>query len=175
MSGSARVIRSDFRGLHQLVKAVGDGSVVRVGILAGKAQRNEAGKLAKGGGHKVSKEKAAMTNAEIGAVHEFGSFSRNIPKRSFLREPIFHEAKKIIKDAAAALPAAVESGKMKGVLNAIGISALAAVQRAFASGGLGRPWEKLKPSTTKAKRSSAPLIDTGQLRRSITWQVGKPT
>lgn len=178
MAGTtAKVLRSDFRGLDRLVKTLGDGQVVRVGILANHANRNEAGKLRSlkaGGGHAIDKKTPSdVTNAEIGAVHEFGSNSKDIPKRSWLRMPIFAEAKNIIADAAKVLPEAVGDGNMTRVLKIIGISAQAAIQRAFASRGFGR-WKPDSPATIAAKRSSAPLIDTAQLRRSVTSAVVKP-
>ena len=37
MPPSFRVIKSDFRGLNNLVKAFGDGSKVRIGIMGDKA------------------------------------------------------------------------------------------------------------------------------------------
>jgi phage gpG-like protein len=178
MAGThARIIKSDFRGLDQLVKTLGDGQVVRVGILANKANRNEAGKLRSlkaGGGHRIDKTSPAeINNAELGAIHEFGSLSRGIPKRSWLRMPIFQNAKDIIADAAKVLPEAVASGSMTRVLRIIGISAQAQIQKAFASRGFGR-WRPDAPSTRAAKHSNAPLIDTGQLRRSVTSAVVKP-
>ena len=175
MSGiRAGIIRSDFRGLNDLVKTLGDGDVVRVGILAKKAGRYEAGSLKKEGGHRVNKgTKADFGNAELGAVHEFGSISKRIPKRSFLRMPIFQNAEQIISDAAEALPRAVEQGTMRLVLKRIGIACEAAVQKAFATRGFGR-WAPDKPATVLGKKSSSPLIDTGQLRRSIASEVGRP-
>lgn len=178
MAGTqARIVRSDFRGLDQLVRALGDGQVVRVGILANKSGRGASGKLRSeksGGGHRIDKTQASeINNAELGAIHEFGSISRHIPKRSWLRMPIFQNAKIIIDDAAKALPEAVQSGSMTRVLKIIGISAQAQIQKAFASRGFGR-WKPDAASTIAAKRSDAPLIDTAQLRRSVTSAVVKP-
>lgn len=178
MAGTrARIVRSDFRGLDQLVKTLGDGDVVRIGILSNNATRNDAGKLRSlkaGGGHAIDKSSPSdINNAEIGAIHEFGSLSKGIPKRSWLRMPIFQNAKEIIADAASKLETAVRSGSMTIVLKTIGISGQAQIQKAFASRGFGR-WKPDAPSTVAAKRSDAPLIDTAQLRRHVSSAVVKP-
>lgn len=174
----ARIVRSDFRGLDRLVKTLGDGHVVRIGILQNKTNRNEAGKarsLKAGGGHRIdTSSHSEITNAEIGAVQEFGSISKGIPKRSWLRMPIFQNAKNIISDAAKILPKAVETGSMIPVLRIIGISAQAQIQKGFDSRGFGR-WKPNAAATIAAKRSSAPLIDTAQLRRAVTSAVVKPS
>ena len=141
-----------------MVKACGDGSVVNVGIFGSKTDRNGKG---------------AQTNAEIGAIHEFGSFSKNIPQRSFLRMPIEHEREKIMEAVVAEVGDLAQSGTKHKLLVHIGHECENAIQRAFETHGFGA-WPPDKPATFKAKGSSAPLIDTGQLRRSIASEVGKP-
>ncbi len=157
---STKIIKSDFGGLNVLVKALGDGRVVRVGMLGRKANRKD-------GGNKV-------TNAELGAIHEFGSFSNNIPARSWLRMPIHKESDKIAKEAGKASDKMVKDGNMLGILKNIGVACEAAIQRAFASTGFGQ-WRPDKPATIRRKGSDSPLIDTGEFRRAVTSQVGKPT
>ena len=58
-----------------------------------------------------------------------------------------------------------------------GITATVVIDDAFASGGFGE-WATLKPKTVKrktknGKKGDAILIDTGDLRRSITYEVVK--
>lgn len=154
---SSKIIKDDFNGLNQIVKALSDGSVVRVGIMGRKTSRNEA----------------TVTNAELGAIHEFGSKSKNIPARSWLRMPIHKESDQIAKSAAKASKQMAKDGNMRGVLVNIGIACEAAIQRAFDTRGFGT-WKPDRKATIRRKRSDAPLIDSGAFRRSVTSMVGKP-
>ena len=144
----------DLEPLNRFVRGLSFKHVVRVGIFGNKANRN--------------KDKG-MTNPELGAIHEFGSFSRGIPQRSFLRMPVHQDAAKIVNETGASALTFMNQGKIPRVLRNLGIACENAIQRAFAARGPG--WQANKPSTVKAKGSDAPLIDTGQLRRSITSKV----
>lgn len=173
---SGRILSSDFDGLNRIVKALGSKEVIKVGILAGKANRNAAGSRRKSGGHKVLKgTAAAQNNAEVGYLHEMGSFSRGIPARSFLIASVHHEEKRIAKIGMIGIRRALIAGNARLGLRDIGVACLAAINKAFDVGGLGKKWPALKPSTVAAKGSAAILIDTGQLRRSITFQIGMPS
>ncbi len=156
MAQTSKIISQDFKGLDKLIKAFGDGRVVKVGILGKNASR-------KGGG---------ANNAEVGLVNEFGSFKKGIPARSFLRMPISREAAAITKKASEKIYAAVSGGEMVPLLTQIGLACEVAVQHGFASGGFGQ-WAPNKPATIRRKKSSSPLIDTRQLRASVTSVVGK--
>lgn len=156
---SNKIVRSNFDGLNKLVKALSDKHVVKVGILGRKTNR---------------KEGADITNAELGAIHEFGSYSNNIPSRSWLRMPIHKEADKIARDAAHAGKELAKTGNMLGVLKLIGVGCVAAIARGFSSHGFGE-WKPDKPATIKRKGSSAPLIDRGELARSPSFSVGAPS
>lgn len=156
--GTSKIIRKNFNGLNSLVKALGDGRVVKVGILGRKAGRKDSGDL---------------TNAELGAIHEFGSFSKKIPSRSFLRMPIHQNAEIIAREAGKGSAALVEKGDMVKVLEQIGLACKVAILRAFDSAGFGQ-WKPDKPATIRRKKSATPLIDSSQLRRSIDYAVGKP-
>lgn len=158
MSSTNKIIRSNFNGLNALVKALSDKHVVKVGIM----------------GRKSSRKDGLVSNAELGAIHEFGSRSKNIKDRSWLRMPIHKESDKIAREAGKASNTMVKQGNMLGVLKNIGIACEAAIQRAFASHGYGT-WKADKPATVRRKRSSAPLIDSGQLRRAVTSSVGTPS
>ena len=99
---------------------------------------------------------------EIGAVHEFGM--DNIPQRSFLRVP-FAENKKEID---AFIQKRFEmSGKEIAPIKAleqIGVFAEGISKRSFVE----NDWVANSPFTIAKKGSSSPLIDTGNLRNSIT-------
>lgn len=157
--GESRIIRENFDGLNNLVKALSDKKRVRVGFFGKKANRNKGNELM-----------GDLTNPELAAIHEFGSFKRNIPARSILRMPIHQEAETIARQALGGVTEIVQSGRMTAVLKRIGIACENAVQKAFATGGFGR-WAPDKPSTVKNKGSASPLIDRGELRRAVSSQV----
>ncbi|ELI8238935.1 TPA: hypothetical protein ACPZHP_001389 [Yersinia enterocolitica] len=95
----------------------------------------------------------------------------NIPERSFLRAP-FTLKKAEINQAIENGVAAVGAGKMDAIkaLNLIGVVARNISVKAFETAGYGT-WPDIKAATKKAKKSSAPLIDTGALRGAVTWEV----
>jgi hypothetical protein len=147
-------IRGDFKNLNRFVKAVSSKGSVKVGILGKKTHRKEG----------------ELTNAEIGATHEFGSFSKGVPMRSFLRMPLHQKQKVIVKEAADGLIKRLVKGKDKEALERMGASCVRAIMLAFASRGFGQ-WVPNSPETIRRKGSASPLIDTAQLRRSITAVV----
>ena len=60
-----------------------------------------------------------------------------------------------------------------GALELLGAYALDSIHLAFETGGFGL-WQKLKRATIRRKKSSAILIDTAQLRQSITAEIFGP-
>lgn len=170
----SKIVKHDFSKLDKFVRSLKTDMVVQVGIFG---QRNYRADLNKprvgksdGGvyhqGHKYPR--SAQTNADIGFKHEFG---KGVPMRSFLRMPIFQHAEDIlfqVKKAGALKKLA--AGKMIQVLTDLGIACEATVLQSFSSGGWGS-WKKNAASTIKRKGSASPLIDTGQLRRSISSAV----
>ncbi len=128
---------------------------VRVGVLGGFGERHDGG----------------PTNAQIGAVHEFGSVTRNIPARSFLRMPVVTEMPGALAKTDRQLwhKVILRQG-IRGALALLGAYALDVVHLAFETGGFGA-WQALKRATIRRKKSSAILIDTAQLRQSITAEL----
>ena len=135
---------------------------VDVGIMGDKNKRpTEKGK------------EAGLTNADIGAIHEFGSRSRGIRMRSFLIMPLFVKADRIIKETVMDNVAAkVEVNNPMAYLRTFGHACERAIYDAFDSRGFGT-WAPNAPSTIARKKSSMPLIDLGFLRKSITSAVVK--
>ena len=155
-------VRVDIKGLKKLAEALGDDFEIRVGILGSKAAR----KNGKGG----------MTNAEIGFINEFGSEKRKIPGRSFLGMPLRLYLSEYIKAKKSfgkkEVEKAVKDGTLLLLAKKLGLVAEEVVEDAFATRGFGN-WAENKPSTIKRKGSDMPLIDTGELRRSITSEAKK--
>jgi phage gpG-like protein len=114
------------------------------------------------------KESTGITNAELGVIHEFGAPEKGIPERSFMRSTASEEAENF--------------GKLSKSRVAEFLKGQKSAHDAFADVGAylqGKIVEKItdgdfvtnKEETVKRKKSSKPLIDTGQLRASITYEV----
>lgn len=147
------------KGLAQLAKALKkEPAKLRIGILSG-----HAGRVSKTGG---------LNNAEIGALYEFNDGNNpNRPGGSFLRVPLADKLGKALEAADAlterTTAAVIESGTIVPWLKKVGVVAEAIVQGAFATGGYG----KWKPSDMTRKTNSLTLVETTQLRDSITSEV----
>lgn len=110
------------------------------------------------------------------ATNEFGTDqagpNRNIiiPERSFLRAGV-DENKRELKQFAKKKAFDVLTGKIskKVALSQLGLLAQSKVQKRIASG----PFVPNAPSTIRIKGSSRPLVNTGRLRQSITFEVGR--
>ena len=113
-------------------------------------------------------ESTGITNAELGAIHEFGVPEKNIPERSPMRSTASEESQNLGRLAKIQI-----SEFLKGETSA---------HDAFATVGAylqGKIVEKITDgdfepnteATVRRKKSSKPLIDTGQLRGVITYEV----
>lgn len=142
----------DNSGFDVIKEALKDNYKTRVGIL----------------GSKGSEQRDGLTNAEIGAIHEFGSLTRGIPRRSFLKNPLEDNIMKWVKNNADTYKNLMEKGNLKKWYVALGFEAEKIIDNAFSS---GYDWEPLKQSTIDKKGSDKILIDTGELRRAISSKV----
>lgn len=164
-------------GLDEMIRGFGGNFYTRVGVIggdAGKPHPQAKTVHQKSGKTKRVADKAApatMTNAEIGVIHEFGSVSGKIPARSWARFPLEFKAKEFLRFlGSSTIKGYVEKGQIKKVFQAMGVEAEGIIQDAFSSGGFGH-WQKNAQSTIDAKGSSAPLIDIGEFRKSISSDV----
>lgn len=152
------VVRKDTRGLQRLIGALAilDKGRAQVGIFSDATEREASGK----------------TNAEIGAAHEFGSTLTNLPMRSWLRMPLMVELTPEKMRRIPWLQLLLRDGAKK-LLKRLGILGEEVVQEGFATGGFGR-WPALSAWTIRKKGSSAILIETAQLRKSVASRVVLP-
>lgn len=109
-----------------------------------------------------------ITVAGVGFVNEFGTTT--IPERSFMRSTL-QEKKQSIIDLQKNLMKNIVDGSMT-VEKALGLLG------EFVSDEIRQKIVSLKtppntPETIKKKKSSNPLIDTGQLKNSITYEVNR--
>ncbi len=146
---------------RQLVKLNRPGAFTLVGV-----QGNEAA-----AGHRAG----GTTVAEVATVHEFGAILETedgrpvvIPQRSFIRAAIDEYANKLQR-LATLLGRGVILGKFQTqqALELLGEQAVGIMKKRIAD-GLQPP---NSPATIAQKGSSKPLIDTGQLRGSITHKI----
>lgn len=115
-----------------------------------------------------------ITNAEIGYIQNFGSPEMNIPAREFMYSGIRSVQAKINQYLGQAGKAAL-AGKQAvsdRALHAAGITAMNGVRNKIQSG----PFQELAPATLAARRrrgrtGEKPLLDTAQLRNSVTYVV----
>jgi phage gpG-like protein len=144
------------RGANALLRRLAKSrEVVRVGILDDspkKAREGDGGRY----------------NLEVAAVHEFGAPAAGIPQRSFIRATVDLNAGEIARLQHATMTAYVQ-GKvtLRQGLDRIGMKVAAMMQKRIAA-GIDPP---LSPATVAKKKSSTPLVDTGQLRSAVTWLV----
>lgn len=144
------------RGANALLRRLAKSrEAVRVGILDDSPKKAREGD---GGRHSL----------EVAAVHEFGAPAAGIPQRSFIRATVDLNEREIARLQHATMTAFVQ-GKvtLRQGLDRIGMKVAAMMQKRFAA-GIEPP---LAESTIARKGSSKPLVDTGQLRSSITWVV----
>lgn len=145
-------------GLEKIRKALGRSlPEIRVGILGENASRENEGN-------------SGLTNAQVGAFHEFGT--SKLPVRSFLRMPLSLflkkrlEAEGILSDEN--IKQVIASGNVRPLLEQIAVVAEAVVLEGFATGGYGK-WAPTKNMGRKKVQQT--LVETGQLRDSITSEV----
>jgi phage gpG-like protein len=148
-------VKGDFSKLENLIKKLKTPYYCDVGILG-----------------EASYEDGA-TIAGIGAVHELGSISGNIPQRSFIVMPIETKQADIAKKLDSKWEGKLESQDIRGLFIEMGILCEAAIQEAFDTKGFGS-WKPIEEATKKRKKGSdAILIDKGILSNSITSEVGQ--
>lgn len=166
-------MEAKFQVINTIIKELNKGYILEVGIMGEKASQihkvqNEDGELVT--------PKEPLTNAFIGAVHEYGSISRNIPARSFLRMPLESRFGMMVKANLKSLVEYLANGRFRQWLEKAGLKAENIVQEAFHSSGWGS-WKPLKPSTLRHRKKGhngeapLPLLDTGQLSASISSRV----
>ena len=138
------------KGIKALLKRLEKEGSVDVGILAGEGKH----------------EDSDLTVAQVGFYHEFGTVL--VPERSFIRSTINSKSKEIKKVAAAqykkVLNGDITNEKGLGVLGAF---TAGLIQETFTNNN----WAPNSELTQLLKGSSSPLIDTGQLRQSISYKV----
>lgn len=120
-------------------------------------------------GRLKTKKKSLLTNATVGAAHEFGT--TKLPQRSFLRVPLTENLQGALETSGAfdktALNEVVRTGSLDPWIKKAGVVAESVVLGAFDTGGYG----KWPPSDMTKKENHQTLVETQQLRNAITHEV----
>jgi len=144
-----KVNSTNGKGIKSLFKRLEKGTV-DVGILSSEGKH----------------EGSSFTVAQVGFMHEFGTVT--IPERSFIRSTISSESRDIKQVARIqykkVLDGSITTEQGLGVLGAFTVGL---IQEKFTS----NDWAPNTEKTQARKGSSSPLIDTGQLRQSISFKV----
>jgi hypothetical protein len=160
---SVKVIDHGWTKIREAVINMGAASaIVRVGVQGEKGAAN----------HQHSK----LTVAQIADVHEFGRVIVQpkmrrvivIPERSFLRKTVDIHREAIARREMLALQGVLyKEWPLSKALGLLGAYVVGLCQQRIAN----RIPPKNSDWTIAKKKSNVPLIDTGQLRNSITWKV----
>ena len=133
--------------LSDMAKKVSNPATLRVGFIDG------------------STDESGTSNAMKAAINEFGAPSRGIPPRPFMRTTVANKSAGWAETIAMLLKQtnydAVET------LNLMGDGIKGQIQDSIFNGG----WIPNKPSTLKRKAGKQPLVDTGAMAGSVSWEV----
>lgn len=122
---------------------------------------------------------SALTVAGIGAVHEFGSPTQNIPRRSFLASTVDKNAKKYTRELEKVTNAALDAVEATPEEADSALTVMRQRMRVFAEGVRADVIKTinsnvpppLSPAYAARKGDNITLIDTGQLRDSIAAEI----
>jgi|1185.fasta_scaffold10404_2 phage gpG-like protein len=138
------------------------GAIVKVGVQGQQAAAN--------------RQDTTLTIGAIAQIHEFGKVIQQpkmrrtivIPERSFLRATVdIYQAAIARRDVLLAQGYVLGKFGLKQSMELLGEYVVGLIKQRIANGILPAN----RPSTIRRKGSSKPLIDTGQLRNSITYKV----
>lgn len=175
-------VRMNTDPLEAIEKELGKQFVAQVGVLGSHASGRLEIKNEKVGGKSGNRKvpvvqgKSVMSNADIGLIHEKGSPVNNIPRRSFLEVPLTMKMPGIMSKLDTWFSDSFKSGSIDLVYKRLAKVAEGIVLQAFPTSGYGT-WPALKRGSTNVAGygrhggDEAHLIDTGQLRQSISSRV----
>lgn len=113
----------------------------------------------------TSKAARPIALSELAAIHELGL---GVPKRPFIEPSLKANRKKYLAYAGRQItPIIRRRQSLNNTWQTIGTMAVADIQKYM----LTATFTPLSPVTIARKGSSKPLIDTGQMRQSITYRV----
>lgn len=130
-------------------------------------------------GRSTYSEDGTVAVVDYATFNEFGT--RHIPKRSFIRSTFDENAQQFLAAGANIISAQMVAGAVFDTktskltvsqrLNRLGMFMASKVQAQITKGGV--PYKPNAASTIARKGSTSPLIDTGRMRQSVTYEVRK--
>ena len=106
-------------------------------------------------------------NATKAAINEYGT--SKIPQRPFMRTAVSRHGKSWGAKSAKAVQSVMKGMPISQVTELVGMQMKSDISSTLTNG----PWTPNSVVTVAKKGSSRPLIDTGELRASITYKVEK--
>ena len=106
-------------------------------------------------------------NATKAAINEYGT--SKIPQRPFMRTAVSRHGKSWGEKSAKAVQSVMKGMPISQVTELVGMQMKSDISSTLTNG----PWTPNSVVTIAKKGSSRPLIDTGELRASITYKVEK--
>ena len=132
-------------------------------VLTGKRER-----IVNVGFPASAKEPDGASTAMIAAVHEYGN--EHVPERSFMRTSLQKNRGRYSALNEQNLKKVLNGGmSVDAALGQLGLMASSDIKEQIKNGSFA----PLKQATIKRKGSSKPLIDTGQMRQSVTYELEK--
>ncbi len=125
-----------------------------------------------------AKSKETITNAELLYIHTNGSPVNNVPARPVVEPAIYDDSERISKMLSDAFYALCDGDRdtCERIMQKVGIRAQNVCRGWFTNPKNGWPENSPAVIARKIKKGSTdpkPLIDTGELRKSITYVVVK--
>lgn len=172
---TVKAVDHGFRQLGETLKALKDGSHVKVGVLDD-------------GGAGSEQREGSLSNAQIAAIHEFGSSDGRIPERSFIRSTFNEKRAEYVGDLKTLLLAVVKNTMtLEKALDILGAKIAADIKNRVTAGAPIPPPNA--PSTAARKVGKGrglkrgvqgpvfvrTLIDTGRMIASVTWAYVRGT
>lgn len=114
-----------------------------------------------------------VSNAELAFIHSKGSPLKGIPARPII-EPAIEDSKEQIAELIKGSAQKALDGNKEGAIESlerVGMQGQNIVRAWFTNPR--NNWAPNSPKTIKIKKSARPLIDSGELRKSITYIVRK--
>lgn len=172
---SVRVSDMDrgFKEALRQAKALNVKPYVKIGIQGNEATERKT--VSVGEGSLASS--LSLSVVDIGTFHEYGGAGGRPPRRSFLRDTI-DERKRQYFAIVRLMKLEIASGKMDVLkaLNILGEKIKSDVVQKISDGippDLAPETIARKNAVVGGGNASTPLIDTGQLRQSITYEVAR--
>ena len=133
-----------------------------------------------------SRKGETINNAALGYIHEMGAPDRGLPARPFLRPGVANAKATINTEMRKAIEAELAGQDGRTHLERAGLKAVSSVKKMFAENDWppitpaaiesrlrrrGKEGEQLKKAVENYPQPVKPLLDTAQLRNSITYIV----